>query len=312
MAYWGTGVDGSHRILAAECPVDRVNDWRPLGVMIAAEPGTMHNCTGPSFPWLVPVNEKRWLLYFCGWGKFPNRRLPNTTGVAISDDAGKSWRYHDANPMLTLDRPYDAEATGSVAVMHERGRFRMWYTGIGRYFDKPAGVSTGHGDRIPEIGVAYAESDDGLTWSKPMSNWVVPPRHFGVEPFEYICSKPMIFRGDKPGEPAYTLWVNTFGTAYRIHRLTSDDGVTWRWSPRAGPDGELGVGIASAADPTPVPSGRASESPSSLPAPPFDSQQRCYPTILRIGDTLHCWYTGNGFGCTGMGYATADAATLRA
>jgi hypothetical protein len=130
---------------------------------------------------------------------------------------------------------------------------------------------------VTEIGVAYAESDDGIHWEWPLDDFVVTPRGFGVDPYEYICSKPCVLRR----ENGYTMWVNTFGTAYRVHRLTSKDGVKWDWAERVGPDGEFGVGEPGA----------------------FDDHQRSYPAMLRLGDTLHAWYTGNQFGHFGMGHA---------
>ena len=36
----------------------------------------------------------------------------------------------------------------------------------------------------------------------------------------------------------------------------------------------------------------------------FDDNQRSYATILKHGDEYRCWYTGNRFGDTGIGYAT--------
>lgn len=282
MAYWGSDKQGRNYILRAESPVNNPNQWVPVGEpLIGPEPNTDHNCRGPGFPFLLPVTDKHWLLYFCGWGRRADGKLANTTGVAISEDGGQTWRYHDGNPVLPLDRPYDAEGTGSVWVLHEQGRFRMYYTAIARYFPAPKGVKTGHGSVIPEIGVAYAESRDGIRWEKPFDDWVVRPRAFGVQPYEYICSKPCVVRDGA----TYTMWVNTFGTAYRVHRLVSRDGTKWQWSERVGPDGELGVGEKGS----------------------FDDRQRCYPTVIRHGNEYRCWYTGNGFGSTGMGYAVCRA-----
>ncbi|MCX5662697.1 MAG: hypothetical protein NTW19_23705 [Planctomycetota bacterium] len=124
MTYWGADAAGANRIFAAEADVDRPNDWRPLGPILDPQPHAPYNCKGPSFPFVLPVDDRHWLLYFCAWGE-PTRKLPNTTGVAISDDAGRTWRYWRDQPMLALDRPYDREATGSLWVTHERGRFRM-------------------------------------------------------------------------------------------------------------------------------------------------------------------------------------------
>jgi hypothetical protein len=283
MVYWGADECG-YRILSAQAPANSPHEWVAQGSLIEAQPMTSHNSLGPGFPFLLPINEKRWLLYFCGWGKAAGQRLPNTTGVAISDDGGKTWRYHDANPILPLDRLYDREGTGSVWILPEAGGFRLYYTALGRYYNRPAGVKTGHGDTVPEIGIGYAESEDGLHWHKPFDDWIVRPRHFEVEPYEYICSKPCVV-AEAEGGP-YTMWVNTFGFAYRVHRLTSSDGISWEWSPRVGPEGELGVGVPGA----------------------FDSVQRSYPTIVTHDSSYRCWYTGDGFGKTGMGYAEAQRA----
>ena len=78
------------------------------------------------------------------------------------------------------------------------------------------------------------------------------------------------------------MWVNTFGTAYRVHRLGSSDGIHWDWTERYGPDGELAVGDGGS----------------------FDDEQRSYPSVVLANGELRCWYTGNKFGVTGMGYAT--------
>jgi hypothetical protein len=58
--------------------------------------------------------------------------------------------------LLTGDRPWESWQLGGMSsLLHENGRFRLWY-----------GVS--HGIRNgEEYAVAYAESDDGLHWTKP-------------------------------------------------------------------------------------------------------------------------------------------------
>ncbi len=278
MVYWGSDRQNRNYILQAEAPIGEPNAWRSVGdALIGPQPETTYNCRGPGFPFLLPVTDRRWLLYFTAWGKRADGRLPNTTGVAISDDAGANWRYHREHPVIALDRPHDAEGSGSIWIMREDGGLRMYYTAIGRYFPKPEGVETGHGDTIPEIGIAYAESRDGLHWEKPIDGLLVAPRGSGVTPYEYICSKPCVIKDGN----GYTMWVNTFGTAYRVHRLVSADGLHWQWERRYGPDGELGVGDDGA----------------------FDDHQRSYPTIVSRDGELRCWFTGNGFGETGIGHA---------
>ena len=278
MVYWGSDQQRRHYILQAEARVDEPNHWEPVGeALIGPQPETIYNVHGPGFPFLLPVTDSRWLIYFTAWGERADGKLPNTTGVAISENGGESWQYHTEHPIIALDRPYDAEASGSIWILRENDRFRMYYTAIGRYFPRPEGATTGHGDTIPEIGIAYAESDDGLHWEKPVDHLLVAPRGFDVTPYEYICSKPCVVK-DQNG---YVMWVNTFGTAYRVHRLVSRDGLHWQWAKRYGVDGELGVGDHGA----------------------FDDQQRSYPSIVSSNGELRCWFTGNQFGATGIGYA---------
>ena len=282
--YWATDAQGHHHVCTAEAPIDQPNDWTATGSVLERQPGTEHNDTGPSFPFVLPVDDKRWLMYTGCWGKArPDGKLPNTTTVAESLDGGRTFHYVSDKPIIPMDREYDQSGSGSVWVLYEDGLFRMYYTSIGPYVQRPEGVKTGHGERIPIIGIGYAESRDGIAFTKPVDDLVVRPRGFEVEPYEYITSKPSIIVDPTAGERKYTLWVNTFGTAYRVHRLTSADGLNWNWSPRVGPDGELGTGAAGK----------------------FDDHQRSYPTLVRHEDELRCWFTGNGFGATGIGYAVS-------
>jgi len=282
MYYWGTDPAGQHWICTAVASRGRPEEWHGTGVALGPQTETAYNAIGPSMPFVLPLNASDWLLFFCAWGR-SNKRLPNSTGLAISDDGGRHWRYAAAEPILPLDRPWDQEATGSVCALYEDGRIRLYYAAIAGYGPKPAGIQSGHGDSIPHISIAYAESRDGIRWTKPLPAPVVQPRGHAVEPFEYICSKPFILR--RSGGEGYWLWVNTFGTAYRIHRLWSRDGLQWEWLPRLGPDGELGVGTKD----------------------DFDDIQRSYPCFVEDGSEWLCWYTGNGFGSNGMGLARKPA-----
>ena len=277
MYYWGTDPDGFHHICMAEAPVEQPNAWRGMGAVLGRQEGTGYNHYGPGFPHVVPVSGGRWMMYFCGWGKArPDGKLPNTTGVAVSEDEGLTWQYVSDEPVLACDHPCDREGTGSVWVLYEDGLFRMYYTAIAEYIPRPAGARTGHGDIIPRIGIGYAASRDGFTWEKPLDRHVIEPRGFNTELYEYIASKPCILREGG----GYRAWVHTFGTAYRVRSLVSADGLAWDWLP-GGIDGELGVGEDGS----------------------FDSQQRCYVSVVQYGEEYRCWYTGNGFGSTGMGYA---------
>eukprot|EP01051_Picozoa_sp_SAG22_P018547 SAG22_NODE_3153_length_1899_cov_20.510556_2_plen_114_part_00 len=104
--------------------------------------------------------------------------------------------------------------------------------------------------------------------------------------YEYINSKPFVMQTE---DSVWWMWIGTFGTAYRIRSLTSTDGLSWTRVP-SGPDGDLGVGSAGH----------------------FDSEQRCYASVVKHGEEWRMWYSGNGFGRAGMGYATSVAVPLGA
>jgi len=276
MYYWGIGSDGYHHICLAETSVDYPNEWKARGSVLDRQPGTAYNGPGPGLPFRSTAGGP-WLMYICGWGlPRADGKLPNTTGVAFSDDAGQSFYYRNETPILEMDRPWDKEGTGSVYVRREGEKFQMYYTSIGSYFDKPEGVETGHGDVIPRIGIGFAVSDDGVDWVKPQDDLMVSPRGFETEPYEYISSKPFLLEEDDECR----MWLHTFGTAYRVRSLFGQDGLNWEWQ-ESGIDGEFAIGDTGC----------------------FDDRQRCYVSVIKFGDTYRCWYTGNGFGQTGMGYA---------
>ena len=152
----------------------------------------------------------------------------------------------------------------------------MYYTAIGEYYPIPAGVEVSHGPLLPRIGVAYAVSDDGINWKKPLDDLMIAPRAFDHDRYEYISSKPFILEdGD-----TWRMWISSCSPRYRIHSLRSPDGLAWEWND-SGPLGELGIGDAGA----------------------FDDVQRSYAAVVRHGDEYRMWYTGNNFGGAGMGYA---------
>ncbi len=283
MYYWGAGNDGFNRICIAESPVDDPNAWEPVGIALERQPDSEYNSIGPGFPFVLPRDDGPWLMYYCGWGEPPEPgRVNNSTGVALSDDQGLTWRYHETHPVLPFDQPYDQQGTGSVWVVRSGDVYEMFYTSLSNYYAKPEGVVTGHGDVIPDIGIGYARSTDGLVWEKPLKHLLLTPRRFGALPYEYIVSKPCIIR-DGAG---FRMWVNTFSDHYRIRSLWSPNGKNWVWNASCAV-GELGVG----------------------PEGAFDDEQRSYLTVVKDGDVYHGWYTGNQYGLEGIGYLTGRVET---
>ena len=70
---------------------------------------------------------------------------------------------HTRNPLIVREFPWEGTGPhmgGSVLRDPEKGRFRMWYSVFNRH---------AYDDKLPfSYNVCYAESDDGLTWRKPV------------------------------------------------------------------------------------------------------------------------------------------------
>ncbi len=278
MYYWGRGIEGNV-ILSAESSLAHPTKWRPCGaILLEPEPDNPFYCNGPSFPFVVKINDKLWYMYFVGWGRpREDKKLPNTTCLAISEDAGKTWRYYKDNPIIKLEKDFEKEATGSVSVLKIKDELWMYYTSIGTYFKKPEGVRTGHGDIIPRIGIALARSKDGINWKKE-DQLVLAPRFFDANPYEYINSKPFVIKEE---DGLWRMFFSSFGFAYRIQEAQSTDGIHWQHVTKEA-DSYLGIGDKGC----------------------FDDVQRSYACVIKEGELYHMWYTGNGFGNTGIGYTT--------
>ena len=270
MYYWGRGDDGVNRICIAEAPVDHPNQWAGRGAVLGPQPETAYNCNGPVIPAVLPRDDGPWLMVM---GTNAQRRGSEMfwwyTGLAQSEDEGLTWRYITTEPLIAPDRWYDALGTGTAFILREGELYHMYYTAGAAY------------DEIgkPIVGIAYAESRDGLHWTKPLNDWVVAPRRNSVSPVERWVAKPCVVREGN----GYRMWVSAAGDDYRVYSLTSSDGIAWAWDDYDPRLGALGIGAPGS----------------------FDDTKRSYATVTRADNEYRLWYSGNGYGATGMGYATA-------
>jgi hypothetical protein len=125
------------RIGVAESDVSRGLAWTRIqnDPVLDLGPAGSIDCEWASYPWVVPVTETHWHMYYAGWGgKFhpdmPQRKIWCTT-MAESDDGGRTWR-RSGRPLLQLGRPgaCDEHGTGSCAVLPVGDEYWMWYTAI--------------------------------------------------------------------------------------------------------------------------------------------------------------------------------------
>lgn len=157
----------------------------------------------------LSVNEDgdKTLLYYCGWNPRATVRWTVFSGLAISEDGGKSFTRYSRAPLLdrTDDEPF---LNGVTCVRKEGDVWRMWYI---------AGVGWVHPD-LPKYNVRYAESDDGRNWRR--DNTVCLDF---TKPGEHAFGRPWII---KDGE-IYRMWFAHKGENYRMGYAESEDGIAW-------------------------------------------------------------------------------------
>jgi hypothetical protein len=116
----------------------------------------------------------------------------------------------------------------------------------------------------------YAESEDAMRWRRSGEVAV----DF-ADPGEYAFGRPCV---TKEGE-RYRMWFCARGSAYRLAYAESQDGRRWVRDDDA-------VGL----DPS---------------RNGWDSEMIAYPYVFDHDGARHMLYNGNGYGRTGIGYATA-------
>jgi hypothetical protein len=119
--------------------------------------------------------------------------------------------------------------------------------------------------------VRYAESDDGIRWRR---DGHVCIDFQGSE--EYAIGRPCVLK--EAGR--YRMWFCARGDAYRLGYAESDDGISWERD-----------------DTTLELVGEPGE---------WEREMTAYPHVFDAGGSLHLLYNGDGYGRTGVGWATPD------
>ena len=132
-------------------------------------------------------------------------------GLAVSLDGGATFAKQSAAPILSRSE-HDPCLVTAPYVIHEGGRWRMWYVAGEAWTQESHGLQS-------HYHVKYAESDDGIAWRREGRVCVAP-----VGPHETNVARLWVLRdGD-----GYAGWYSVSGSGgYRIGYATSPDGLTW-------------------------------------------------------------------------------------
>lgn len=116
-----------------------------------------------------------------------------------------------AGKVLDLDRRWEGAFSAYFTVLYDQGRHRLYYRGV------PAAGSDGRTEEV----TCYAESKDGIRWSKPADNVILkdqPPFSHNFTPF--IDTRPGVAAGER-----YKALAGTSRSG--LVAFVSGDGVRW-------------------------------------------------------------------------------------
>jgi len=218
----------------------------------------------------VFTHDGRVYLFYVGWSRGESIPYSNWMGMAVSDDDGVTFRKRFPGPILDRTPEEVYSATGLICIK-DAGRWRGWYATGTQWL-----LVNNRYEHTYEL--RSCESDDLVHWSRP--NKPIFPKKL---PNESSTRPTAIFMDGK-----WHMWFCYRGTqdfrdgadSYRIGYAWSNDLNEW---VRA--DEEAGIDVS---------------------AEGWDSKMIAYPCVVQVDDRLLLFYSGNGFGRDGFGYAELE------
>ena len=129
---------------------------------------------------------------------------------------------HPANPLLKADQPWEGWRIciyGNVLYDETLGKFRLWYT-------------TDVTKEFPNFSVCYAESDDGIRWTKPLVGTI--DSALGSRQHNAVLNEallPSVIKDDRDPDPArrykMVAYIHKDKPAGGPQTFTSPDGLHW-------------------------------------------------------------------------------------
>ncbi|WP_323687920.1 glucosyl hydrolase [Rhizobium sp. AN69] len=206
----------------------------------------------------------RHLMYYAGFELCTQIRYRIFTGLAISDDGGRSFNRHSKVPVLDRSDKEMLFRCGPFPMI-DKDEIRLWYVGGDRWTDID-------GKSMPVYDLRHVRSQNGISW--PQFGDVVMSIS-GDD--EHGFGRPWVV---KQGEGSYQLFYSIRRRslkAYRLGYAESSDGLNWICK-----DEKMGLDV--------TPGG-------------FDSDAIMYSAVITVADKTYCFYNGNDFGKEGFALA---------
>ena len=218
----------------------------------------------------VIQNDNKTYLYYSGWSKRINVPYSNLTGLAISDDHGKTFKKVGDGPILSTNiyEPYSAT---SPHIFFENGLYHMFYCSGTNWIKKE--------DKYEHTyDIKYAFSKEGIYFLQDGKSVIA------LNSEDEAITRPVVLkRSDK-----YHMWFCYRGSedfrdgkdAYRIGYAWSKDLKNWHRE-----DEKAGIEVSEEG---------------------WDSKMMAYPNVVETPYGTYLFYNGYGFGQSGFGYAVLE------
>ncbi len=228
---------------------------------------------------IFPINPLRIgdkiYAYTCGWSRRTSVPVETSTGLAISNDNGKTFAKSGMGPVLTSSL-HEPMLVGDSFVQFFNDEFHMWYI-FGKCWKQAAR------DEPPAriYKIAHATSQDGINWKKEEAQQIISDVlnedecqalpsvvQIGSRYHMYFCYRQATDFRSNPTR------------GYRLGYAWSDDLVNW-----VREDKKSGIDVSAAG---------------------WDSEMMCYPHIFHCHGKVYLLYNGNAFGKHGFGIAILE------
>lgn len=266
-------IDGLYKSVTAWMDLDRNNLHNVLRISDSpileyGEPGTFdeHGIMPGS---IVKKGDREYWLYYAGWRQTKSVPYVWALGLAISRDGGNHFEKFGNGPIMNVqyNDPYLLAAPRSV--FYDKGQWHMLYgSGTGWIYDNGMYESM-YLNR-------HAISNDGINWyrdEKPCVETI-----YSDESQSACCTIKVEGRYHMFFPYRHSVNFRNKERGYLIGYAYSDDLISWN---------------------------RCDEhNLIELSDHGWDSEMLCYPHLIELDDKIIMFYCGNGFGVSGMGYAS--------
>ena len=206
-------------------------------------------------------------LYYVGWSRREFIPYSNWTGLAVSEDGGRTFQKMFPGPIL--DRtPNEIYSGTGCYILKEKDKWHMCYA---------SGVDwIKVNNKYEEYYVIkHAHSDDGIAWVRENRKLLSSRKQY-----EPTHTPTVLYKDGK-----YHMWFCYRGiqnfrdgkNSYRIGYAWSSDLKDWLRE-----DKKAGIDVSETG---------------------WDSKMIAYPYVVKTTNNILMFYNGNGFGSSGIGYA---------